>query len=354
MTRRRIALVSEVMHPPWDEGIRIFALNLLRQWSAQLTVLPIAEVASTVDGLEIVGALTNRWFVSRPLKAALAGFSPDAILYVPWTSVTARTIARARVLTRYGGAPVAVLALQPRGADMAQRMLARIAPLDRILSCGPGVEAQARALGIEAVRIPAGVDLERFRPLPEPARAHLRSRAGVAPGEFVVLHVGHLKATRNVEALIDVARIAGVRAMLVASSSTPADQATAARLREAGVIVMTHHQDRIEAVYQLADAYLFPVTSALDAIEMPLSVLEAAACDLSIVTTRFGALPDLLGGQPGVLWAETREQVVACVRDLAARRPQAQTRALVSDFGWDRVAQRVLEAIGGPKSRSAA
>jgi glycosyltransferase involved in cell wall biosynthesis len=353
---RRIALVSEVMTPPWDEGIRIFGLQLLRQLSARGPVLPIAERPSTVDGMEIVGALTNRWFLSRALRAALAGFAPEAILYIPWTSLTARTMTRARLLKRYGRAPVAVLALQPRGGDVALRLATRLFPPGRILSCGPGVDAQARALGIEPARIPAGVDLERFRPIPEPLRGRLRERAGVKEGEYVVLHVGHLKTTRNIEALIDVAGIAGVRAMLVASSSMPGEEATAARLREAGVMVMTHHQDRIEVVYQLADAYLFPVASALDAIETPLSVLEAAACDLPIIATRFGALPDLLAGpkEAEVCWAESRGEIGACVRDLAARRPKGGTRALVAGLGWDAVAARVLEAMGGPPMKGAA
>jgi glycosyltransferase involved in cell wall biosynthesis len=193
------------------------------------------------------------------------------------------------------------------------------------------------------------VDLARFRPASAEQRAAMKQRAGIDPGRLVVLHVGHMKATRNVGVLEDLARLEGVACVMVASTSTVADREMAGRLAAAGVTLMTHHEDRIEHAYRLADVYLFPVTSPLDAIETPLSVLEAAATDLSIVSTPFGGLPDLLGD--GVVWARTREEMVEAVRRLAAAgaagRQGAGTRTRVLKHGWDRLAADVLEAVGG-------
>jgi glycosyltransferase involved in cell wall biosynthesis len=132
----------------------------------------------------------------------------------------------------------------------------------------------------------------------------------------------------------------------VASSSTEAQRRLAARLGDAGVIIETRHQDRIESAYGLADAYLFPVTRALDAIEMPLSVLEAAACDLAIVSTPFGGLPDLF--REGILWSRTSDQIVESVRILAAGGAAGVspgTRRIVQGLTWDRVAAEVLHAL---------
>ena len=46
----------------------------------------------------------------------------------------------------------------------------------------------------------------------------------------------------------------------------------------------------IQEIYQLADVYLFPVMDIENCIDVPLSVLEAASCNLPIVTTEYGEL----------------------------------------------------------------
>ncbi|HEY3175150.1 MAG TPA: glycosyltransferase [Candidatus Polarisedimenticolia bacterium] len=344
---KRIAVLCEVMHAPFDEGIRIFAAELARALSRSRETLLVSGKDSELDGRPIHGALTDRWFLSRRLAGLLRGFDPDEILYIPWTSLTARTLVRAGIARRSARrAVLGVAALQPRPVDLLMRTLVRAGGPDVVMAAGPGAAEQAARLGLRAVRISTGVDLSRFRPAAAGERATLRSRAGIDPGRYVVLHVGHLKESRNVGVLERLARLERVTCMLVASSSTVAQKRLASRLGEAGVVVMTHHQDRIEFAYRLADAYLFPVTSTLDAIEMPLSVLEAAACDLAIVSTPFGALPELL--PQGIHWARTNDEIVDVVGRLASgegHESPRDTRRLVEAYSWHRTAGEVLDAL---------
>ncbi len=348
---RRIAIVCEVLHAPFDEGIRIFAAELARALGAEHDLLLASEKDSQVDGMMVHGALTNRWFLSTRLASLLTTFSPDGVVYVSWTSLTSRAIARTWALRRYaGGAPVAVVALQPRPIGLASRLAARVGAPDLLLASGPAVEDQARRLGIPVERIAAGVDAERFRPVEVGERVALRRRAGLDPDAFVVLHVGHLKESRNVGALERIAALPGVACMLVASSSTLKQGTVAGRLRDAGVVVVTHHQERIEFAYRLADAYLFPVTSPLDAIEMPLSVLEAAATDLALVATPFGALPGLFAGASpsAVAWAASQEEMVEAVARLAAGGRAVRgtgTRRYVEPLTWGATARRVVAGL---------
>lgn len=347
---RKICVACEVMHEPFDEGIRIFASELSRALavSQKRKLLLLSEKDSEIGGLRVHGALSNRYFLSRELAALIGAFAPEAVIYVSWTSLTARTLIRARALRRYApGARIAVAALQPRRVDLIARAAAAFGRPDLVLATGPGVQLQAQRLGIHAVRVTPGVALERFSPVTLQQKALLKQRARIEPEKFVVLHVGHMKESRNIGVLEEIARLEGVACVLVASSSTVADQQIASRLSAAGVTLMTHHQDRIEFAYRLADAYLFPVTSPLDAIETPLSVLEAAACDLAIVSTPFGGLPDLLGD--GVTWARTADQMLGAIRTLAASfregKPATGTRRLVAGLGWDRLAANVLAAV---------
>ena len=348
---KRIAVICEVMHPPFDEGIRIFAAELARALSRSHQLLLVSEKEGELDGRTIHGALTDRYFLSRSLADLLHGFGPDGVVYIPWTSLTARTIVRTWALRRYApGARIGLVTLQPRPVDLLSRVLSMRKGPDIVMSTGPSAQDQARRLGMPTARIATGVDHSRFRPASPEQRAELRRRANIDPDRFVVLHVGHLKESRNVGVLARIAGLTGVSCLLVASTSTVARQELAERLRQSGVTVMTHHQDRIEFAYRLADAYLFPVTSPLDAIEMPLSVLEAAACGLSIVSTPFGGLPDLLGD--GARWVRTPDEMVEAIESLAQEKrgsaAAAGARSKVEGQTWERVAAGVVAALEPP------
>jgi glycosyltransferase involved in cell wall biosynthesis len=224
--------------------------------------------------------------------------------------------------------------------------MARLGRPDRVLAAGPLAQRQAEALRLPVTRVAAGVDLDRFRPVDAAQRAALRRRGSMDPEAYVVLHVGHLKSSRNVGILERLARLPGVQCLLVASTSTGTERALSERLASVGVLIMAHHEDRIERVYQLADAYVFPVRSDLDAMEMPLSVLEAAACDLALVCTRFGGLPDLLEGSRGVSWVTCEDEIVEAVRSLSAGpRGGAGTRSAVEGRTWQRAAAEVMRAV---------
>jgi glycosyltransferase involved in cell wall biosynthesis len=347
--RARVCVACEVMHPPLDEGIRIYAAHLARELAGRCDLSLLASRDGEVAGMTVRGLLTDRYFRSPVLARHLAGFDPDVVIYVPWTSLTARTLLRVRSLRRAAPrARMGVVALQPRRADLLTRWMARLGRPHRVLAAGPLAQRQAEALGLPVTRVGAGVDLDRFRPVDAAQRAALRQRGGIDPEACVVLHVGHLKSTRNVGVLERLAREAGVRCVLVASTSTGTERALADRLASAGVLIMARHEDRIERVYQLADAYVFPVRSDLDAMEMPLSVLEAAASDLAIVSTPFGGLPGLLDGSPGVRWASGDDEIVEAVRRLAASpRGRAGTRAAVEGRTWSRAADEVMQAVAG-------
>ncbi len=352
---KRLALICEVLHPPLDEGIRIVAAELASAFSRICDVDLIGEYDAEVRGLPVRGVLTDRFFVGRALAAELSRFSPEAILYVPWTSLTARSLFRIGMLRRRApGSPVGVLALQPRGAGWTQRLAVRTGRPDRVFAFGPEVESQAAALEIPCQRLQGGVDLSRFRPFEEHGRADLRRSLGLPLSAFIVLHVGHLKPGRGVGALKGVQALEGVQALLIASTSTEPDAGTRRDLQSAGVRVLDQHQERIEEFYRAADAYLFPVSSATDSIELPLSVLEAMACNLPIITTPFGGLPSLLAGvRTGVTFVDSESAIPRAVVECMRERPRPDLRGLVDSLSWDAMADRILGSLRGAAAGAA-
>lgn len=345
---KRLALLCEVLHPPLDEGVRILAAEIARAMSRRCQVTLMGETDAEVSGLPVQGVLTDRYFASRALARALRDARPDAVLYVPWTSLTPRTFLRVAVLKRRShGAPVGVLALQPRARGTLARIGARIGAPDRLFVMGPEVERQAAGLRLPAQRLEGGVDLDRFRPAGGESIQDLRRALGLPVSRYIVLHVGHLKPRRGVLALIAAQAVSGVQAVFVGSTSTDSDPDSRRRLQEAGVRVIERHLPNVEEYYRAADAYLFPVSSSLDAIELPLSVLEAMACDLPLITTRFGGLPALLGPpRPGVAYIGSEGAIPAALESFMKERPRPGLRALVRNLTWDAMAERIVEGFG--------
>ncbi len=163
-----------------------------------------------------------------------------------------------------------------------------------------------------------------------------------------MVHIGHLNRRRGVAALAAVTDLA--YPVLVASTSTPQDVVLADELRAAGVHLITAYLPDVREAYQLADAYLFPTPpdpTAPSSIDLPLSVLEAAACNLPILATRFGALPDLWPDRPDVAFYDDVPGLRGGLVRLQA--VQSTTRDLALRHSWDLSGQRILAKLAGVK-----
>jgi glycosyltransferase involved in cell wall biosynthesis len=234
-----------------------------------------------------------------------------------------------------------------RHAAWQQRLLGRLAP-NLVCVQSPQNRIYLEERGCRAVQVPSGVDLTTFQPVsPERSRA-LRDQYGLPVDRPIVLHVGHLQRHRGVGVLAQLAAHWPGQVVLVASSSTRQEADLADELRSAGVAVFADFQPHVEHFYQLADAYLFPVQSSMNSIAVPLSVLEALACDLPVATTRFGGLTSIFGNvqRPGLLFADDAAELIAHARSLAEQ-PRLTTRPLVEPFSWEAIADTLLSASTG-------
>jgi glycosyltransferase involved in cell wall biosynthesis len=342
----RAVVLSERLAPPPDEGIKKLTLSLaaaLRDSGHDVRLLTTGGTDWPEMGLTNVPA--DRLLRSAELAATLRSFRPAAVIYVPTASLTLASAARARALKRYaGGAPVALLAAQGRRHNWAVRLTARLLAPDLCAVQSAGTLAQARALGWRTVHLPPGVDLATFRPVSPAAKAQVRAKHGLPMDTPVVLHAGHLNPSRGV---LDLAAIADLACpVLAASTSTPQDEVLAAELAAAGVRLFTGYVPHIEELYQAADAYLFPVPPdplAPSSTDLPLSVFEAAACDLPVITTRFGALPELWADAAGVTFYDDRAALRRAVTQLDGT--PGRTRRLAESFGWEGVARTLMREL---------
>ena len=349
----RICVVSERMSRPFDEGIKNYALHLARALDERHTVLTLTTFAETVPSLGIVNVPANRLLLSPWLALRMRRFRPELVIYVPTACATLNSFVRTRLLKAYArGVPVVLISLQLRRHGwLSRRIMPRLRP-DLLLVQSEETRASLKPLGCSAQMAPPGIDLTRFRPVSGDERRALRRSSGVDPGDYVICHVGHLKRGRNVQSLLHLQRHPGNQVIVVGSTSTEQERSLVAGLRRGGVRIIDRFLPDIAHVYQMADCYVFPVDSETSSIDVPLSVLEAMACNLPIVTTRFGGLPAFFPATPGFRYAEGLEQMIDAVEASKALGTSG-TREMVMPYAWPRVADQMIDMIRGETSLAA-
>jgi glycosyltransferase involved in cell wall biosynthesis len=223
---------------------------------------------------------------------------------------------------------------------------------DLILTQAHDTEQFYQSLGLQTHYLPNGVDTRRFAGVSRDERARLRRQYELPATRRIVLHVGHLKRRRNVTDLT-ILQDSDTQVLIVTSPTTQPDPGVREELEQAGVLVWSHYLPRIEELYQMADVYVFPVDDREHCIEMPLSVMEAAAVGLPIVSKAFGALPRIYPERSSFLYYYYSAELPKLVRQI--QRPTGEHRQRTPD--WDDVVGELISVYEGllardPLSRS--
>lgn len=337
-TNLKLCLFTEELQPPYDEGYKNFTFHLFREAAAAAHVLRLGRGDTELLDCQVK---TNKLLTGKPIRVAIRRFSPDAVIYVPVSSATPASFLRARMLRGHARAPVIMIALQPREYTRPAAALLRLIAPDRVYVQSRECQDYLDSVGIKAGMVGAGVDAERFRPVSDIEKRRLRSKYGLSQDRRIVLHVGHIKESRNIRFLAQLTEQASVQVVVVGSSSTAQDRGLAKFLLNKGVVVIDRYVGEIEEVYQLSDVYVFPVREKTAAVEMPLSVLEAMACNLPVVTTPFGGLRDSFSEGEGFHFAEDDfpNKVMRALAD------KSSTRDMITDLTWPVVVRRLLTEI---------
>lgn len=344
MKHLKVLLVSNALQPPYDEGIRKFA------WSVEKALTKLDIDLRVINPLGVIG----KTFISLSLWKDIKAFEPQVIIYLPTASATIASFMRIVLLKALSRSAIIVfIALQPRLLSKLASQLVPFLTPHCLLVQNPRFLATFKNLGVNGDVIYSGVDTSLFTPTgSQEQKAILRAKYGLPEDNKIVMHVGHISPYRNLDWLTSLGKDLSCTPVVVGSTSTTKvsshftsdDQAMLVKeLRKCGVLILDSYIEGIWEVYQAADCYVFPVMSEAGSIGIPLSVLEAMACNLPVVTTPFGGLPMMFSERDGLFYARNEDEFRQCVRQALSLQPdQIKTREKVLPYCWENVARSIL------------
>jgi len=286
--KEKICLLCENIEEPFDEGMKKTIVNYIRILKSKRNV--------HVFGRDITGHIgrpyrLNRLFLNQPFKSDIRDLNPDVVLYFPEASLTAGALIRGKVISYYSQKPVAIVGLQVRKYSMFAKLILRMVRPDLLFLQSRAAESFYRQQNFKTAYLRSGIDLERFYPISERKKMELRKKWRLPLDKKILLHVGHINENRGLFDLFEIASHSN-HVLIIGSTSTVQDEKLKKGLISRGATVVDDYVETIEEIYQMADLYVFPTRIYSAAMEFPLSVLEAMACGLPILTVPYGGLVD--------------------------------------------------------------
>lgn len=327
----RVCIVGDASEP-LDEGMKKTTHSLARALAEHCDVL-------VLDPLQVTKGCF--W-------ASLVRYHPEIIHYVPGPSLRSFVLlATTKALT----SAATVMSLTHPDPALPRRLACRFFKPNLLLSQSLQTEELFRNLGCEIQYLPNGIDVNQFHPVSHNEKTHLRHQYDIPTEAFIVLHVGNTRQARNL-GILTALQQDGCQVLVISSTTIEGDLSTDTDLTAAGCLLWNRYIEAIEEVYALADCYVFPTPTGVGAIEHPLSIMEAMACNLPVVTKKFGALPRVFEPGGGLYFVDTDEQLRDTVLHVRDTEEATATRAKVIGLSWDAIAEQLLNLYRGLNTRS--
>lgn len=333
-------ILTDCLTEKIDEGCLKVANSLIKRIKSEYSDTTVASYKQKSD-LSDVHLNLNRFFLNRSLFSLIKKTN-QPVLYIPFASNTTASAIRTFVLSLAAKKGLRVIFALRYPMSKITKALLKISGAEIVALSRESYDYFVNEIG-SAAYLKTGIDTKKFAPADNQKKQELRKKYDVADGQKVVLHVGHLKSGRNVDKLLNVDERFHV--FLVASTLTDSEKDGELRKKlqsRPNTTIIETYLEHIEEIYQLADVYMFPVQAEHNCIDVPLSVLEAAACNLPIVTTDFGELKEFTA-EPGFCFIESFDKAnlnaaLAAMADM----PDCNNRKAVLEYDWERSVQRLM------------
>ena len=226
---------------------------------------------------------------------------------------------------------------------------------DKIIAVSNATKNYVLSLGAKPNKVTVlhnGVDLKRFKPMPE-KREEMRRKLGIPQGSIVVLTVRRLVYKNGIDTLIESANLAvkkNPKIVFLAVGKGPDFNNVQVRIKQLGIegnfkLTGFVKDEDLPLYYNAADLFVLPSKSGEG---LPLVALEAMACGLPVAATNVGGIREIMNNKYGKLVPPNNADLLANAiieftgMDFSSRK--SELRAMVEQkFSWDANVERLIE-----------
>jgi len=338
-------IITVNLKAPFDEGAKIATKSLveyLKEYNDDTYVISL----NSNDNLPVVDLLfsINKLLISGIFYRTIKEQTSKKILYIPSASNSIFSIIRSKLLNLFANKDIYLFALQPRKYNLAFQFFLKTIHPKQIITLSKKTAQQFNELKIPSVSLPLGVDDAQYFEFYLSQKKLVRENYNIDQEKTVLLHVGHIQRSRNLDWLINVKRQhPEFEIVIVGSTYNIDDKSFYDALIKERIRVIREYTPNMVDIYNLANFYIFPVLRQDGAIETPLSVLEAMACNLPVITTRFGSLPDTFKEDDDFHYVESSDEIAQLIS--ARTKENCNNREKISIFTWKQIAQKLVEVV---------
>ncbi len=285
-----MVIISDCLINKTDEGSIKVASSLAKRLQKAGKAFLISDVESDFADKCITA---NKLFSNSEVYDAIQeGEGP--VLYIPFCSNSKGGILRTFFLARKSKRTVYSLFALRHPMPFFLKAVLKLSAAKIVVLSRESYDYYNGLFPGNVLYLKTGIDTERFVPVSPEEKSKIRQKYGYDDKDRIVLHVGHLKKGRNVDKLLEISE--QYKVLVLVSSVTVKDEELEKEFQKrANVKIIDTFVPDIQEVYQMADAYVFPVEEESNCIDVPLSVLEAASCNIPVICTRYGELREFEG-----------------------------------------------------------
>ena len=328
----KICLLGDFTGKP-DEGMKNISKTVRDKLSSRQEVL----------------ALNSRDVIKKTFLDNIRTFRPEVIHYLHGPTIRSLVLLKSLKAVLGNNVKAISSATRPYFSKYSRWAIPLLKP-DLVLTQSSQFESFFKERGCRVEFLPNGVDCKKFAPVSEAEKFYIRNEFGLPQDKEIVLHVGHIKANRKLEVFKRIQRIDYIQVVVVGGTAQKSEDTLKRNLQAAGIKICHEYYEDISKIYKMADLYVFPIQDAssklpdtynqVGAIDLPLSVLEAMACNLPVITTRFGALQRLFQPGDGLHYAEDEADIIGQVKSFSFKNV-CNTREKVLPYDWERIVARI-------------
>lgn len=321
-------IVSDCLTDKADEGTIKIASKLARLLKNRgAKIFQLKEAISFSDRNYAVGKAGISFELIKDIRK-----EKQDVLYIPNASMTKGICIKVFLLHLLTGRKIYLLPVYRREMSGFMRTLLQLSKAELIVLSKESYDVYRDSISNKVHYIKAGVDTEKFVPITREQKLALRDKYGFDRNEKLILHVGHMVEARNLRAFLKVSE--DYHVVIVVSTSTRWDEKLFADLSKKSNITIVHEYiANIEEYYQMADSYLFLVEN-IGCVDVPLSVLEAASCNIPVVATRYGEL-NAFSGNDSFVFVDDVAKVNTYI-ERALSNDEIHNRDMIIEYDWQK------------------